>query len=222
MQASPEKKVTTARKIKAATGIKAKATANITKPGTATKAEYVSSGAEGTATASPPLVPVIPPVGTHAYWDYMRAQYRAELVKRRIAKKKKLEQEDTIFAKDIEDSDDERRGKKVKKTKTKQEKDEKALTEARSTGCVSTFVDCHEKLTFGRLDLYFTKGTKGTKGSKKRDKTCYLFKLPREVRDSEPISIVLFLVYSLTHSSDLRLRLRTEPQLLSCRHDQEL
>ena len=221
MQASPEKKATTARKIKAATGTKAKVTPKIAKPGTTIKAEHVSSGAEGTATASPPLVPVIPPVGTHAYWDYMRAQYRAEQVKRRIAKKKKLEQEDTIFAKDIEDSEDEWNPKKAKKSKTKT-KQEQALADARSTGCVSSFVDCHEKLTFGRLDLYFTKGTKGTKGAKKRDKTCYFFKLPREVRDSEPISIVLFLVYSLTHSSDLRVRLRTEPQLLSCRHDQEL
>jgi len=133
MQASPEKKVAPARKIKAATGTKAKV--KVAKPSMAIKAESVRTEA-GT------LVPVVPPVGTQAYWDYRRKQYLAEREKRRIAKKKKLQQEDIIFAKDIEDSEDERKSKKAKKTKTKtkQERDEDALADARSTGCVSALL----------------------------------------------------------------------------------
>jgi len=137
MEVHPEKKVAPARKTKVATGTKAKA--KVVKSGTATQGETVVSGAESTTPATAPTLPIIPPYGTQAYFSYYRELRRDMMAKHRIAKRKKMDREDIILAKDIEDSEDESKPKKAKKTKTKtkQKKNEEAVTAARSTGSVS-------------------------------------------------------------------------------------
>lgn len=145
MQAIPETKVAPTRKIKVATGTKAKAKAGVSKSSTAIKAEAASSEVEVTPAAPSPVTPVIPAYGTMGYFEWRAEERRIRLEKNRIAKKKKLAREDIIFAKDIEDSEDEWPSRKAKKTKTKmktkQENDEEAVTAARSTGSVYTYFD---------------------------------------------------------------------------------
>lgn len=109
VEASPEKKVTSARKPKAASAVKAKAA---TISSTATETEVVSPNRRKPKAIKPVLV--VPAIGTQAWYEYNREQSLLQRSKKRIARKKKLEQEETVFAKDIEDSEDERKPKKLK------------------------------------------------------------------------------------------------------------
>jgi len=131
MEASPEKKIASGRKVKPAPVSKAKAA----DPGTATETKVVGSSTGKRKAIPSPTTPVIPPIGTQAYFEYMGEQRRVVKEKKRVARKKKLEQEETVFAKDIEDSEDEHRPKKLKsveKFRIRNKQNEEAAAVARS------------------------------------------------------------------------------------------
>jgi len=137
MEADPDRKTASARKIKAATGTKAKV--KVAKPSSTMDTEMESSSTEEIDGSTLPTTPVLTPYDNAAVIKDLRERRRVYLEKKKIVKKKKLEREETIYTKDIEDSEDEweRKRKQVEKTKSKQERSEASLIAARSKGCVS-------------------------------------------------------------------------------------